>query len=71
MAISTKAELHTAVANWLNRSDLTDRIPEFIALAEAQLNRNLRTREMLVRKTSPLATQYVNLPPDYLEMTNI
>jgi hypothetical protein len=71
VAISTKAGLHTAVANWLNRSDLTDRIPEFIALTEAQLNRNLRTREMLVRKTSPLATQYVNLPPDYLEMTNI
>ena len=71
MAISTKAGLHTAIANWLNRSDLTDRIPEFIALAEAQLNRNLRTREMLVRKTSPLASQYVNLPPDYLEMTNI
>ena len=42
MAISTYAELQTAVANWLDRDDLTDRIPEFIALAEAKMNRNLR-----------------------------
>ena len=71
MAISTKAELHTAVANWLNRSDLTSRISEFIALAEAQLNRTLRTREMLVRSTASVTGQYVSIPTDYLEMMNI
>jgi len=71
MAISTKAELHTAVANWLNRSDLTARIPEFISLAEASFNRNLRTREMLVRSTASTAGQYVSLPTDFLEMLNI
>ena len=71
MAISTKAELHTAVANWLNRSDLTDRIPEFIALAEASFNRNLRTREMLVRSTASVTGQYVSIPTDFLEMLNI
>ena len=71
MAISTKAELHTAIANWLNRSDLTSRIPEFIALAEASFNRNLRTREMLVRSTAPVTGQYVSIPTDFLEMLNI
>ena len=71
MAISTKAELHTAIANWLNRSDLTARIPEFISLAEAQLNRLLRTREMLVRSTASTSSQYVSLPDDFLEMSNI
>ena len=71
MAISTKAELHTAVANWLNRSDLTSRIPEFIALSEASFNRNLRTREMLVRSTASVTGQYVSLPTDFLEMLNI
>jgi len=71
MTISTKAELHTAVANWLNRSDLTDRIPEFISLAEAQLNRLLRTREMLVRSTASATGQYISIPTDYLEMMNI
>ena len=71
MAISTKAELHTAVANWLNRSDLTDRIPEFITLAEAQLNRLIRTREMLTRSTTSTNAQYVALPSDFLEMLNV
>ena len=71
MAISTKAELQTAVANWLNRSDLTDRIPEFISLAESQLNRLLRTREMLVRSTASASGQYVSIPTDFLELMNI
>jgi hypothetical protein len=42
MAITTYATLKTAVENWLGRSDLDDRIPEFIALAEADMARNLR-----------------------------
>ena len=71
MAISTKAELHTAVGNWLNRSDMTDRIPEFIALAEAGFNRNLRTRDMLVRSTASVTSQYISIPTDFLEMLNI
>ena len=46
MAIGTYAELQTAVANWLDRDDLTARIPEFITLAEARFNRLLRLRSM-------------------------
>jgi hypothetical protein len=42
MAISTYAELQTAVANWLDRDDLTARIPEFITLAEAKIRRVAR-----------------------------
>ena len=42
MAITTFSELKTAVANWLDRSDLTDRIPEFIALAEARHRRDFK-----------------------------
>ncbi len=71
MAISTKSELHTAVTNWLNRSDLTSRIPEFITLAEASFNRNLRTRQMLTRTTTTASAQYIGLPSDFQEMLNI
>ena len=46
MAIGTYAELQTAVANWLDRGDLTDRIKEFISLAEARMNRVLRLQLM-------------------------
>ena len=51
MAISNYTELNTAVANWLDRDDLTDRIPEFIALAEARFNRLLRIRAMEEKQT--------------------
>tara|TARA_Y100001970_G_scaffold256083_2_gene333426 strand:+ start:88 stop:723 length:636 start_codon:yes stop_codon:yes gene_type:complete len=71
MAISTYLELKNAGQNWLNRSDLTDRIPEFILLAEAQLNRRLRTRQMLVRTTSTVTSQYVSLPTNFLEAQNV
>ena len=63
MAISTFAELKTAAANWLDRSDLTDRIPEFIALAEARFNRVLRIRDMETVSTAiPLREEQGNIP---------
>lgn len=46
MAISTYAELQTAIDNWLklnSSTDYTDRIPEWITIAEAEINRTLRT----------------------------
>jgi hypothetical protein len=67
MAITTYSELKTAVADWLNRSDLTSTIPNFIALAEAQLNRQLRHRKMVVRADATLDTQYFAVPADWLE----
>lgn len=44
MAISTYAELKTAVENTINRTDLTARVPEFITIAESRINRKLRSR---------------------------
>jgi hypothetical protein len=45
MAISTYTELQAAIPNWLGgRADLTLRIPEFITLCEAKLNRTLFNR---------------------------
>lgn len=50
MAITTYAELKAAAANWLVRADLTARIPEFITLAEARLNRVVRLRQAVVEQ---------------------
>ncbi len=49
MAISTYAELQTATANWLDRTDLSSRIPEFIDLAEATFNRTIRNHRMITK----------------------
>ena len=43
----TYAELKTNIANYLNRSDLTSYIDTFIDSTEAELNRRLRTKEMI------------------------
>ena len=73
MALSTFTELKAAVADWLDRSDLTARIPDFIALAEARVNRDLRIRAMEVRSTmtTTAGKQYFNLPTNYIQMRNI
>ena len=72
MAISNYTELKTAVANWLDRDDLTDRIPEFIALAEARFNRVLRLRSMEVKYTADTVAGQRNLalPASYIQMRN-
>ena len=50
--------LKAAVADYLGRDDMTDRIPTFIALAERRMNRELRLRIMERRaKTDVLAGQ--------------
>jgi len=66
MAITTFAELKTAVANFLARSDLTDRIPEFISMAEARMGRELETRSQEKRATATLTggDAFVSLPTD-------
>ena len=73
MALSTFTELKDAIADWLDRSDLTARIPDFIALAEARINRELRIRPMEVRSTmyATVDQQYFNLPGGYIQMRNI
>ena len=48
MAITAYAELQTATANWLDRTDLTARIPEFIELSEANFNRVIRSPDMVL-----------------------
>ena len=73
MALSTFTELKDAVADWLDRSDLTARIPDFIALAEARISRDLRIRPMEVRSIMYTSSgqKYFNLPGGYLQMRNI
>jgi hypothetical protein len=73
MAISTYSELNTAVANWLDRDDLTDRIPEFIALCEARFNRLLRIRAMENKQTASTVAAQRNLalPTGFIQMRNL
>jgi hypothetical protein len=72
VAITTYAELQTATANWLDRTDLTARIPEFIELAEANFNRQIRQPEMIAKDDAfSLASRYTTLPTDTLQIIRI
>lgn len=73
MSISTYAELKSAVANFLARTDLTDQIPNFIQLAEARLSRELETRDQEKRATATLTSgdEFIALPTDMREIREI
>jgi hypothetical protein len=71
MALTTYTELKTSIGDWLNRSDLTNAIPDFISLAEAQVERTLRTRQMIVRANASFDAQYGAVPADFLETKSL
>ena len=66
MAFSNYTELQTSVADWLDRDDLTARIPDFITLAEARFNRLLRIRSMETEaeQVTVAGTRSYSLPTD-------
>jgi len=70
MALSTYAELKTSIANWLNRSDLTDEISDdFIKLVEAEYNSKFRIREMLTSDTTfTIDSELETLPTGFLQV---
>jgi hypothetical protein len=71
MAISTYAELKASVATWLNRSDLTDRIDDFIDLAESHMDRVLRTSVLMSQAEATVNEEYEDLPADYVAMVRL
>ena len=73
MAITNYSELKSAIADWLDRTDLTDQIPDFIVLAEARHKRDFKIRRMETRVTADTIadTEYYTLPDQYVAMRNI
>ena len=63
--------LKAAIAEWLMRKDLEPQIPQFIRLAEAELDTVLRTREMIHRSRTTAKTQYIALPADWKKAKNV
>ncbi len=70
MALTTYSELKTAIKTRLSRSDLDALIPDFITIAEAKFNRNLRLHSMEVEATLSASTEFIPLPDNYLQMRN-
>lgn len=79
MAINTYATLVSAATEWLARDQdatLIARIPDFIRLREAHLNRTLFVPQMETRSTTTVSTsttepEFISLPSDFQTMRRI
>lgn len=75
MALTTYAELKTAVATRLSRSNMTTLIPDFITIAHAKMMRGdkgnrmpgVRIDDMLTEADLTISDGAVSLPADYLQ----
>ena len=68
MALTTYDELKASIADFLDRDDLTSVIPDFITLAEADMNRIVRHWRQEARTSQTIDAQYEDLPTDFLEV---
>lgn len=84
MSITNYGELKTALANWLERDDLTSRIPEFIALAQSKMYTGvmgpdgrtwaippLRVRDMITTANITVTSGVGSLPNGWLEFVRL
>jgi hypothetical protein len=69
MALTTRTELLAAIADWLNRADLTAQIPDFVKLCEAKLRRRLQRETVVDSET--ITTSPFTLPVACAELRSI
>ena len=71
MALTSYSTLKTSIANWLNRTDLTDEIADdFIKLTEADFNSKLRIRKMITQSSITIDSETESLPTGFLQVRN-
>ena len=70
MALANYTDLQAAIADELARDDLTSKIPDFIKLAESEINRDLRVKEMreIVTINPSQSVNYTDLPDGFMEL---
>lgn len=61
MAISTYSELKQAIQDWMDRSDISGNTADMITLAEASLNRLLKTVETDVTLTGTINSRSISI----------
>ena len=71
MTLTTYAGLQSAIADFLDRQDLTASIPTFIALAEARVARDVSHWKQEKRVTTTFNEQYELVPNDLIEALSL
>jgi len=70
-AIPDRDALIAAIQDWLDRDDLSDKIPMFIQMAEAMFSREIRAPQMERSVILEATSEDTQLPDDYLAMRAI
>lgn len=71
MPITSYTELKTAIVDWSHRGDVATITDDFIDMAESEIWKTLRIRDMEVRSTASLSTRFIELPTGFVEMRRI
>lgn len=71
MSIGNYTQLQTAVTNWLDNAEISAYVPDFIALGEADLWNDVRTREMESVTTITLSGSTQALPTNCIEIRRV
>ena len=72
MAISTYAELKTAVQSWAQRgTSLSSVVADFVKLAETQIARDVRCRAMVQTATGTLSSATLAFPTRFLDALSV
>lgn len=67
MSLTTATQLKAALATYSLRTDQTSNWDDFIRLAEAAMERELRTRQMVQRSEATIDNEFEDLPTDFAE----
>jgi hypothetical protein len=68
LSISTYAEAKSAVANRLRRADTSSYIDDWFTLAETDIYRRLRTKDMETAFSDTISSGVVALPSSYIDL---
>lgn len=71
MSLDTYLGLKDAIESWSHRNDVAARLDDFIAIAESEMLKWLRIRDMETRSTAVTNGRYISLPPGFLEMRRL
>lgn len=72
MSLANYTDLKASMADWLDRTDLTTQIVDFIRMAEARMNRLLRVRQMQATLAeTALVSGAMTLPTGFLEFEEL
>ena len=71
MAFANYTELVAEIITRTKRTDQAALVPTYILLAEAQISRTLRVRQMLGRSNATIDAEYSALPSDYAGLRSI